>query len=111
MLRQPQYTELGKLIDISETGLAFLCINQGDWSTSPFEADILFNNRDKDGETLETLKGLPLKPIAYCRKNHPANPLDLPGILTRCGVEFDRLTPEQKTCLDRFINEHTSGHA
>ena len=107
MLRQPQYTELGKIVDISRTGLAFLCVNQGDWSSSPFEADILFNN-ESGGEVLDTLKGLPLRPIRYCRDEEPTG---THAGFTRCGVEFSDLTAEQQLCLNRFIREHACGHA
>ena len=37
LLKQPQYKELGKIVDISETGISFLCINQGDWTEAPFK--------------------------------------------------------------------------
>jgi len=111
MLKQPQYTELGKLIDISAGGLAFLCINQGDWAEEPFEADILFKTKTDNEENLETVKGLPLQPIAYCRDDNMSVPPGPSGVFTRCGVAFDRLTPEQQQFIDRFINEHTCGSA
>jgi len=44
LLKQPQYKELGKIIDISESGLSFLCVNQGDWTEAPFVVDIFLSD-------------------------------------------------------------------
>ena len=110
LLKQPHYTELGKIIDISKTGISFLCINEGDWSDGPFEIDILIGNDHQHIPTQELimLRDLPLQPIIYS-----ADSADITGIdmMKRCGVRFGDLTFNQKAHIDAFIMQHTSGNA
>jgi len=107
LLKQPQYKELGKIIDISHTGISFLCINQGDWDSAPFEIDV-FIGYDHNSAMAEqiVLKGLPLQPIAYCRdRDDEASGIEM-GMMRRCGVAFGELTPAQRARLDLFIMRH-----
>lgn len=110
LLKQPQYKELGKIIDISQTGISFLCINQGDWDTAPFEIDI-FIGHDQNNALAEQiiLKNLPLKPIAYCRESDTSTRATL--MMRRCGVEFGSLNPDQRARLDLFILRHGFANA
>ncbi|MBA3015047.1 MAG: PilZ domain-containing protein [Proteobacteria bacterium] len=110
LLKQPQYKELGKIIDISQTGVSFLCINEGEWDTAPFEIDIFigFEQNNAIAEQI-VLKSLPLKPIAYCRDTE-ANGYKT-GMMRRCGVAFGALTPAQQARLDLFILRHGFANA
>lgn len=110
LLKQPQYKELGKVIDISQTGVSFLCINQGDWDSAPFEIDI-FIGHDQTTSQFEQiiLKNLPLKPIAYCREND--RNLSPTAAMMRCGVEFGQLSSDQRAKLDLFILQHGFANA
>ena len=109
LLKQPQYRELGKVLDISETGISFLCLNEGDWADDSFSIDIISSDALQESCHLMTIKGLPLKPISYCRDgdcyasrdNHFSN-----QDLKRCGVAFERLSSQQKFLLDSFIASH-----
>ena len=104
LLKQPQYKELGKIIDISQTGISFLCINQGDWDTDSFEIDILIDHEHNNCLSDQiTLKNIPLKPIAYCHDNEEYKTSTM---MRRCGVEFGRLTLFQRASLDLFILRH-----
>ena len=110
LLKQPQYKELGRIVDISHTGISFLCINQGDWDTEPFEIDIFVGHEQNSclSEHL-ILKNLPLLPIAYCRDNDQE---DKPvSMMRRCGVKFGKLTPEQRAKLALFILQHGFANA
>ena len=112
LLKQPQYKELGKIIDISRTGISFLCINQGDWTEKNFEADLIVGTGPGHGagETPVTLKNIPLLPVIYCRDEEQGN--NVAGtVMKRCGVKFGPLSPEQKRMLDQFILSYSCGSA
>lgn len=110
LLKQPHYTELGKIIDISKTGISFLCINEGDWSDGPFEIDILIGNDNQHipSQELNMLRNIPLQPIIYSTDSSDSTSNDM---MKRCGVQFGKLTYEQKAHIDAFIMRHTCGHA
>lgn len=111
LLKQPQYKELGKIIDISQTGISFLCINQGDWDSTPFEIDI-FTDHEQQSILAEqiVLKDIPLKPICYCRECDQGGEQGAVMML-RCGVEFGTLSPDQQARLDLFILRHGFANA
>lgn len=106
LLKQPQYKELGKIVDISETGISFLCINQGDWTEAPFHADIFLSDELELAYSEQNiLKNIPLRPVSYCRESQASgNGSD--SMMTRCGVAFGMLTEEQKLRLQLFIALH-----
>jgi len=105
LLKQPQYKELGKIIDISQTGISFFCINQGDWEADSFEIDIFIGHEQNNCLSEQIiLKNIPLKPIAYCHDNDREP--NLSTMMRRCGVEFGRLTQDQRARLDLFILRH-----
>lgn len=105
LLKQPQYKELGKIIDISQSGISFLCINQGDWDADPFEIDIFIGHEQNNCLSEQIiLKNIPLKPITYCQDNDREPKPS--AMMRRCGVEFGRLTPDQRAKLDLFILRH-----
>jgi hypothetical protein len=105
LLKQPQYKELGKIIDISQTGISFLCINQGDWEADSFEIDIFIGHEQNNCLSEQIiLKNIPLKPISYCRDNDKKHRAS--AMMRRCGVEFDQLTQDQRARLDLFILRH-----
>ncbi len=105
LLKRPQYKELGKIIDISQNGISFLCINQGDWDADSFEIDIFIGHEQNDCPSEQIiLKNIPLKPIAYCRDNE--NRHKPSSMMRHCGVEFGKLTQDQRARLDLFILRH-----
>ncbi|MFW8600807.1 PilZ domain-containing protein [Desulfobacterota bacterium M19] len=115
ILKQPQYRELGKILDISESGISFLCINEGDWDVEPFSIDLIFSEEKKSGH-IAILKDIPLKPISYCKKDYcPPEPgsqnMSLSRQFKRCGVAFADLDKEQRSLLDVFIASHAVARA
>nr|MBF0222182.1 PilZ domain-containing protein [Desulfobulbaceae bacterium] len=111
LLKQPQYKELGRIVDISETGISFLCINQGDWTEAPFNVDIFLSDElELPYIDQNILKNIPLRPVAYCRDNILSckNP---DSMMTRCGVAFGTLSSEQRSRIKQFIVLHSVGNA
>lgn len=109
LLKQPHYKELGKIIDISQSGISFLCINQGDWDCEAFEIDIFIGHEQNSCMAEQiVLKNIPLRPIAYCRDNDRDCTSNL---MRRCGVEFGKLSADQRARLDLFILRHGSVEA
>lgn len=115
ILKQPQYRELGKILDISESGISFLCINEGNWDEEPFRIDLIFSEENKSGQ-LAMLKNIPLRPISYCKKDYyssDSRPQSRPlsQQFKRCGVAFADLNKEQRAMLDVFIVRHAVARA
>ena len=105
LLKQPEYKELGKIVDVSQTGISFLCINREDWGNEPFAIDIFVGYEKCSCQTEQIiLKDLPLQPVAYCHDNHQDGLAF--SMMRRCGVKFGSLTPEQRAKLDLFILRH-----
>jgi hypothetical protein len=112
LLKQPQYHELGKVIDISETGISFLCLNEGDWADEPFSIDIISSEERQESGNMMTISGLPLRPISYCRDGkQDSSAVNLSNAFKRCGVAFDQLNDQQKFMLDAFIARHATDRA
>lgn len=111
LLKQPQYKELGKIIDISQTGISFLCINQGDWEETPFAIDIFIGHEQESVHSDQIiLQDFPLQPLRYCRENDTDGE-EGAAMMLRCGVEFGRLNPDQQARLDLFILRHGFANA
>ncbi len=115
ILKQPQYRELGKILDISESGISFLCINEGDWDEKPFTIDLIFSEEKKSGH-IAMLKNIPLKPISYCKRDYchsesKPQKMSLSYQFKRCGVAFAGLNKEQRALLDVFIVSHAATRA
>ena len=98
----PEFNKVGPLIDLSMTGLAFDYVGTEETPKGSY-VDIFVT----DGEFY--MGNLPIKPMRDCQivdKDPSAS-----STLRRCGVEFDKLTDQQKAGLERFIQEHTVGEA
>lgn len=98
----PHYVKLGQMMDVSTHGLAFCYMASEEPSDGSFELEIFLAGRPfylykvpyetiSDYET----KGIPLSSIA----------------MRRCGVQFGELTPNQRSQLEYFVQNHTIGEA
>ncbi len=102
MLKGP-VRKLGQIIDISRGGLAFRYIDIGDRPKRSFELDITI---DSIGFRLESIsfntvydfKAVKEFPFSSTR-------------MRRCGGQFSRLTDQQMSDLEYFIQNHTLGEA
>lgn len=109
IIKQQNYSEVAQLVDISNSGVSFLCLNEGDWSKEPFYID-LTGTRKALGSSPEDniLQSIPLHPLAYCADNCTRqNPF---SFMQKCGVKFGELTLEQKIKLNEFISENSVEH-
>ena len=92
--------KLGQIADISQGGLAFKYIAWGETTNGALEIDILF------AERFFYLQNLPCRAISDSEITI-RNPFSSIG-MRRLSVEFDKLTPKQRSELKYFINNHTS---
>lgn len=108
LLRQPLYSELGQIVDLSRSGISFLCLNEGGWSDQPFEIDI-FTGNDPEQPLREEgcLKSLPLEPISYA-----AEPREFGRgrgtTLIRCGGQFGPLSAEQEAGIELLLRRQAT---
>ncbi len=110
IIKLQDYSEVAQLIDISVSGISFLCINEGDWEQEPFFMDLsrsgIFYGSPPGDDTLENI---PLHPLTYCEDNNATQASN--NIMQKCGVRFAELTQEQKIRIDEFIAKNTLGSA
>jgi hypothetical protein len=98
----PHFAKVGRLRDLSMDGLAFRYVGNRKPLSGSY-ADIF------------TLKGdlflakLPIKIISDVEVVEKAPSSSL--TIRRCCVKFSKLTPRQKTELERFIDDYATGEA
>ena len=109
IIKQDQYSEMAQIIDISKSGISFLCLNEGNWDSKSFTIDFLCQGLPGSIDEESKLKDIPLQPIAYS-----TDPLDIPQAspsMKRCGVSFGKLSPMQQAKLNEYIIHNTCGSA
>ena len=101
---RPDFTKLGKLIDISRGGLAFRYIGPEEESRGPTQLDLFTGNNGF------YLSRLPCKVIydASSLKKETSSPL---LERRRCGLEFGEATEAQTAQLDLYFANHVAGEA
>jgi hypothetical protein len=97
------FDTLAQIVDISETGLAFICVNWDDLAYDDHKLDILY-------EECEWLKDIPFRVVS---RNILEDRFSSIGNLNiqRCSLKFGSLTPEQKTHLGFLLRNYTKGEA
>jgi hypothetical protein len=94
-------SKLGRVIDISKGGLAFRYVSVGERLKGPLELDLLSHQYDY------RIDKIPIKIISNLelanRKAFKST------TLKRVGVQFGKLTREQKSKLEHFIKDYTVG--
>ena len=98
---RPKSTELGPIIDLSESGLAFRYIAGDEPSSQSIEHDILFgiNGFYLEGITIKTISDYEIQNEESLAKT----------VMRRRSVEFQDLTDTQKSQLEYFLRNHTIG--
>jgi hypothetical protein len=95
------YVEVGQVIDIGMGGLAFRFVPREGWPSGAVELDIFMANRSY------CLCKVPFKTISEFKitdEDHTC------GITVKRGsVKFGKLTRDQRSHLDYFIQNHTMG--
>ncbi len=92
---------LGNILDISNKGLSFHCLANGEPSAETFEIDLFFS---KSGYLT---KKIPCKKI-FERTEHSQIPFSS-LMMRRIGVNFVHLSPNQHKQVEHFINHLTNG--
>jgi hypothetical protein len=91
-------SKLGRVIDISKGGLAFRYVSVGERLKGPLELDLLSHQYDY------RIDKIPVKIISDLEL---ANKKAFKSTtLKRVGVQFGKLTREQKSKLEHFIRDH-----
>ena len=91
-------SKLGRVIDISKGGLAFRYVSVGDRLKGPLELDLLSHQYDY------RIDKIPVKIITDLEL---ANKKAFKSTtLKRVGVQFGKLTREQKSKIEHFIRDH-----
>jgi hypothetical protein len=91
-------SKLGRVIDISKGGLAFRYVSVGQRLKGPLELDLLSHQYDY------RIDKIPIKIITDLEL---ANKKAFKSTtLKRVGVQFGKLTREQKSKLEHFIRDH-----
>jgi hypothetical protein len=94
-------SKLGRVIDISKGGLAFRYVSVGERLKGPLELDLLSHQYDY------RIDKIPVKVITDLEL---ANKKAFKSTtLKRVGVQFGKLTREQKSKLEHFIKDHAVG--
>ena len=101
---RPEFTKLGKIIDISKGGLAFQYIGSKEESRGPTQLDLFTGN---NGFYLSTLRCKVIYDITLSEKETAATPLER----RRCGLEFVEATEAQAAQLEQYLANHVAGGA
>ena len=97
---KPGYTKVGSVLDISTRGLAFRYVDREE-PPNGTDIDIFMIGHGfclgrapvKSVSDVEVVRGMPDHSIT----------------IRRCGVEFGELTPDQKSELQSFVQNHALG--
>lgn len=96
------FNALAQVVDISEAGLAFICVNWDDLAYDDCKLDILYDES-------EWIKDIPFQIISRKILKDRLSMVNLD--IQRCGLKFGNLTAEQKTCLEYLLRHHTKSEA
>jgi c-di-GMP-binding flagellar brake protein YcgR len=92
-------SKLGRVIDISKGGLAFRYVSVGQRLKGPLELDLLSHQYDYRIDKI---------PVRIITDLELANKKAFKSTtLKRVGVQFGKLTREQKSKLEHFIRDYT----
>ena len=91
-------SKLGRVIDISKGGLAFRYVSVGQRLKGPLELDLLSHQYDY------RIDKIPVKVITDLEVANKK--VFKSTTLKRVGVQFGKLTREQKSKLEHFIRDH-----
>jgi len=95
--------KLGQIKDISEKGLSFRYIDSDEGYSEARELKIIL------GSGGLCLEGIPFKEVTDFEIKSEFSFSSIK--MRRIGLEFGKLTPDQETRLNNFIQNHTIGEA
>jgi len=102
---KPQFVKLGKILDISASGLCFQYLVKNDQigDTTSLQADIFMSDNGY------YLPDVSCKLVWDAEMEEMTFPIGFQS--RRCGLQFTSLTKSQRDELDRYLQEHTAGMA
>ena len=98
---RPDFTKLGRLIDISRGGLSFQYISSKVESRGPTQLDLFTGN---NGFYLSTLRCKVIYDITLSEQETSATPFER----RRCGLEFVEATEVQAAQLEFYLANHVA---
>ena len=101
---RPDFTKLGRLINISRGGLSFRYIAYQRQEQAPTHLDLFTSN---DGFHLSRLSCKVIYDIRLSEKQRSSASLER----RRCGLEFGEATQVQATQLELYLKNHVAGEA
>ena len=101
---RPDFVKLGKIKDISRSGLAFRYVSNQDPAKEPNEIDIFLSGNNF---FLTKMKCR----VVYDLNSHNDSASASELTEWQCGVEFGKITNEQILKLTVFLNNHVTGTA
>jgi len=99
---RPDFTKLGRLINISRGGLAFHYLAHQRQEQAPTHLDLFTSN---DGFHLSRIPCKVIYDIRLSEKQRFSTSLER----RRCGLEFGEITEAQVTQLESYIKNHVAG--
>ena len=87
--------KVAEIIDINEQGLSFSHVGSKEEPNSSFEIDIVFPDR------IDYMEGISCRSVSDCEIDPGTG--DCIGT-RRCGVQFGKLTDDQRAKLERLIH-------
>ena len=100
---RPLYVKIGRIIDISQGGLAFRYMVTDSQEDASDELDIFLIGN------VFHLDRIPLRIICDLKVSETPSPRS--SRIRRCGLQFGELTQDQMLQVDYFIQHHTVGEA
>ena len=102
---RPDFTRLGKILDISGGGLCFqyMAKDKQPPDGSAVQADIFISSNGY------YLPGVPCKMVYEKKGQDITFPIGLE--YRACGLQFQGLTQDQTEKINYYLNEHTAGKA
>ena len=101
---RPDFTKLGRLMNISRGGLAFRYIATKGHSQGSTHLDLFTSN---DGFHLSRIPCRVIYDIRLSEKHRFSTSLER----RRCGLEFGEITQVQATQLELYLKNHVAGEA
>ena len=100
---RPGFSKLGKILDVSKSGLCFQYVvpqKEGTNGKEPIEIDVFM------GDETYYLPGIPSK-LVYDREINGDKDFPSGVEYGRCGLQFGRLTRKQTAQWEFFLKYHT----
>jgi len=102
---RPDFSKVGRVVDISETGMCFEFMSPSPPSSDWTQVDIFFVDNGF------YMHQVPCR-VVYATRDNDKIQADEVGLYThRCGLELGALTERHRSQLEMFLTQHVAGTA